>query len=94
MTNKEKNDIISAWNEIEESIQNLDVSINAKTICKADKAILEYTQKRLKKALELLGEHFTDDEAQYAFNQQNNETKIHLTYLAPSGTIFTAKSRR
>lgn len=54
----EKQDVISAWNEIEEVLQNFDLSKSDFNSCK-DASI-----ERLKRALELLGDHFTDEEAQ------------------------------
>lgn len=57
MTSNEKQDIISAWNEIEEVLQNF--NLNTKGFAET-KAVSEA---RLKEAMELLGLHFTDQEA-------------------------------
>lgn len=58
MTINEKRSVISAWNQIEEVLQNFD--LNAKDF-NATRAVSE---SRLKEAMELLGDHFTDEEAQ------------------------------
>ena len=59
MTKKEKARTISAWNEIEEALTSLN-QLNDDEISSRIKAI----RVRLVVALDLLGEHFTDEEAQ------------------------------
>lgn len=55
-----KEDIIFSWNEIEEVMQNIDYLQDC-PIEEKD-SILNASKKRLQLAMEILGEHFTDEE--------------------------------
>ena len=59
MTKREKAKTISAWNEIEEALTSL-TQLNDDEIL----SCLDAIKMRLTVALDLLGEHFTDNEAQ------------------------------
>lgn len=58
MTRKEKQDIISAWDEVEEAHCSLD-SLSNEDIIECMPSI----KQRLENAMGLLGEYFTDEEA-------------------------------
>ena len=59
MIKQEKQDIISAWDEVEEAHCSLD-SLSNEDIIECIPSI----KQRLKNAMGLLGEYFTDEEAQ------------------------------
>ena len=58
MTKREKENIISAWNETEETLESLNTLDNEEII-----SCLDALKTRLTIAVDLLGELFTDEEA-------------------------------
>lgn len=64
MTKKEKQNIITAWNEIEEAQQSFKHLIELLNGV-AEEAFMKALNDRLNKALDILGNYFTNDEAQH-----------------------------
>ena len=58
MKNKEKEDVIKAWDEVEEAHCSLDSLSNEDII-----ECIHSIKQRLENAMNILGEYFTDDEA-------------------------------